>query len=141
MKAARVVLDTNVLISALVFQADSWSWMRSAWRSGNLIPLASRQTVAELVRVLKYPKFALSTEERQELLDDYLPYCEIVAVSHRLNTLECRDPFDQAFLQLALAGSADALVTDDADIQALAADFPVAILTPASLRQLHFEYE
>ena len=45
----------------------------------------------------------------------------------------CRDPFDRPFLELALAGRADALVTGDADLLALADSFTVPILTPAAL--------
>lgn len=47
---------------------------------------------------------------------------------------ECRDPFDRPFLILAIAGRADILVTGDRDLLALAADFPVLILTPGVLR-------
>ena len=48
---------------------------------------------------------------------------------------ECRDPFNRPFLELALAGGADALVTGDADLLALADLFAVPILTPAALRK------
>ena len=47
----------------------------------------------------------------------------------------CRDPFDRPFLELALAGRADALVTGDADILALAEAFSVPILSPAAFQQ------
>ena len=74
MTPVRPVLDTNVLVSALLFHSGALSWLRGAWRSGRIRPLAGRQTVAELIRVLAYPKFALSDAERQDLLDDYLPF-------------------------------------------------------------------
>lgn len=57
MASWRVVLDTNVLLSALLFPAGSLSWLRQAWQSEALRPLASRDTTAELIRVLTYPKF------------------------------------------------------------------------------------
>ena len=136
MTPVRPVLDTNVLVSALLFHSSSLSWLRSAWRSGRIQPLAGRQTTAELIRVLAYPKFALSDGERQDLLDDYLPFCETVAVPEPPPTVpECRDPFDRPFLELALAARADALVTGDADILALAKAFPVPILSPAEFRE------
>ena len=51
---------------------------------------------------------------------------------------ECRDPFDRPFLELATAARADALVTGDADLLALADSFAVPILTPAGLKwQIH----
>ena len=136
MTPVRPVLDTNVLVSALLFHAGALSWLRGAWRAGRIRPLAGQQTTTELIRVLAYPKFALSDGERQELLDDYLPFCETVAVPEPPPAVPaCRDPFDRPFLELALAGHADALVTGDADILALAKAFPVPILTPAAFRE------
>lgn len=132
----RPVLDTNVLVSSLLFHTGHVSWLRGAWRQGRIRPLASRETTAELIRVLAYPKFALNADDQRELLDDYLPYCESVDVSGKQAAIpQCRDPFDGAFLHLAVAGQADVLVTGDADILALADAFAVPILTPASFRR------
>ena len=85
---------------------------------------------AELIRVLAYPKFKLTAAEQQELLADYLPYCTtIVLPDPPPVTPACRDPFDLPFLQLALAGKADALVTGDGDLLALADVFAPPILS------------
>ncbi len=136
MKLSRPVLDTNVLVSALLFHAGAPAWLRGAWRSGQIRPLASRQTSTELIRVLAYPKFSLTASERRDILDDYLPFCETVTLPNPPPPVpRCRDPFDQPFLELALAGRADALVTGDADLLALADRFPVSILSPAAYRQ------
>ena len=136
MKAVRPVFDTNVLVSALLFHSGALSWLRGAWRSRRLRPLASRETTTELIRVLAYPKFALEAHEQHDLLDDYLPFCETVAVPETPPTVpECRDPFDRPVLELALAGRADALVTGDTDILALAKEFSVPILSPAAFRE------
>ena len=135
MTSPRLVLDTNVVLSALLFHAGALSWLRGAWRSGRLRPLASRDTTAELLRVMAYPKFSLTAAERRDLLDDYLPCCETVTLPDLPPVVpECRDPFDRPFLELALAGRADALITGDADLLALAASFAVPILSPAALK-------
>lgn len=52
MTPPRVVLDTNVLLSALLFHARPLRWLRNAWQSDVVRPLASRDTTAELIRVL-----------------------------------------------------------------------------------------
>ena len=136
MTPPRLVLDTNVLVSALLFHSGRLSWLRGAWNSGRIRPLAGRETTAELIRVLGYPKFRLSDADRQDILEDYLPFCETVTVPDPPPAVpECRDPFDRPFLELALAGNADALVTGDADLQALADVFTVPILTPAGLKR------
>ena len=134
MSLLRIVLDTNVLISTLVFQSGTLSWLRKAWRRNAIRPLASRETTNELLQVLRYPKFGLSANERKKLLADYLPRCETVVVSDPPEVPECRDPSDRPFLELALIAQADALVTGDNDLIALATDFSIPILTP---REFH----
>ena len=128
----RWVLDTNVLVSALLFPAGRLTWIRDTWRSGTVVPLASRETTTELIRILCYPRFGLSPHEREDLLADYLPYCEPVTVSTPPPIPDCRDPFDRPFLELARAGNADALVTGDKDLHSLAPAFPIPILTPTA---------
>ena len=136
MTPLRVVLDTDVLVSTLLFPRSSLSWLRTAWRSGTIVPLASSDTTRELLRVLCYPKFRLTEEEREHVLADYLPWCETITAGAGAATPDCRDPFDRPFLELALSGRADALVTGDRDLLALAPVFPVSILTPAALKRL-----
>ena len=136
MTLPRVALDTNVLVSALLFPAGSLSWLPAAWQSGALVPLASGATMRELLRVLGYPKFRLTEEELQDLLADYVPWCETVTVATDIAVPDCRDPFDRPFLELALSGRADALVTADDDLLALAPAFAVSILTPPALKGL-----
>ena len=135
MRSLRTVLDTNVLVSALLFPEGSASWLRRMWRSRSVVPLVSRETASELIGVLGYPMFSLTRHEREDLLADYLPYCEPVMVEEPLSLPDCQDPFDRPFLALALAGEADALVTGDADLLALAPDFAVPIVTPSALRE------
>ena len=135
MTQPRIVIDTNVLLSALLFHAGTLSWLRPVWQSEIIRPLASRDTTAELLRVLNYPKFHLTNEEREDLLADYLPWCESVNISTQTDLPNCRDPFDRPFLELALAANADALVTGDKDLLVLADNFSVPILTPAAFRE------
>ena len=68
----RVVLDTNVLVSALLFNQGRLSWLRPCWHQGQLTPVLAEPTVRELLRVLAYPKFRLQAAERERLLEDLL---------------------------------------------------------------------
>ena len=134
----RAVLDTNVVLSALLFDSGRLSPLRDHWQTGQMVPLVSKATAQELLRVLAYPQFRLSAAERDELLADYLPYAETVAVTDAWTDLPlCRDPKDQMFLLLAHAGNADVLVTGDDDLLQLAtpAPSPFTICTPAALLQ------
>lgn len=126
----RVVIDTNLVLSALVFAQGRLTPLRHAWQGNRCQPLVSSVTAAELLRVLAYPKFKLSAAGQQELLADYLPYCTTVRMPARLPaTPACRDPFDLPFLQLAVAGKAECLVTGDQDLLCLAERFACPIIT------------
>jgi putative PIN family toxin of toxin-antitoxin system len=125
--AVRVVLDTNVVLSALVFRGGAVGLVRHAWQSGLVLPLASTATVQELVRVLAYPKFRLSPAGQDELLADYLPYAETVRIAQPPPTVpDCRDAQDLPFMHLAVVGKAQALVSGDRDLLAIAAEFESA---------------
>ena len=130
----RVVLDTNTLVSALLFRNGRLSWLRLAWQHGDLVPLVCNRTVSELLRVLSYPKFCLGEPEIRDLLGDFLPFAETLSgVQARTDSPRCRDQDDQMFIDLALAAAADALVTGDSDLLALAGTSAVPIITPAEL--------
>ena len=134
-KAPRVVLDTNIVLSALVFGGDTPGAIRRAWQQRHCRPLVSKATVTELIRVLAYPKFKLDAGEQEQLLADYLPYCDTVRVPSIIEGIPaCRDPFDLPFLALAIAGKADYLVTGDQDLLTLAGEAPLAIITATELR-------
>ena len=133
MKRPRVVLDTNVVVSALLFGRGRLAWLREAWQSGYFIPLVGHDTAQELIRVLGYPKFRLSRVEQEALLADFLPFAEVVADRTPLDDLPAvRDPYDVMFLALARHANADALVSGDADIQAIRDELVgIPILTAA----------
>jgi putative PIN family toxin of toxin-antitoxin system len=117
----RVVLDTNVVLSALLFGSGPTARLRAGWQARLFIPLASTATAHELVRVLAYPKFKLSAAEQHELLADVMPWMQVVRVPNPPPTVPtCRDPRDLPFLQLAVAGKAKALVSGDRDLLTLA---------------------
>jgi uncharacterized protein len=117
----RLVLDTNVVLSALVFGGGPTAQLRAGWMGGQFLPLASPATARELVRVLAYPKFKLTVAEQQNLLAGYFLYTHVVQIPEPPPaTPRCRDAFDLPFLQLAIAGNADALISGDKDLLALA---------------------
>lgn len=134
----RVVLDTNVVLSALVFRGGLAGRLRGAWQAERFRPLASAATVQELLRVLAYPKFGLSVDEQQELLADYLPYTSVVRIPDSpADVPACRDPHDRPFLALPAAGRAHLLVTGDNDLLSLAGRARFEIVPPADfLRRL-----
>ena len=120
----RVVLDTNVVLSALVFGGGLAGRLRIGWQRCTFVPLASTATVQELMRVLAYPKFRLSKLEQDELLADYLPHTQAVRIPQPPPSVpKCRDLLDVPFMHLAVAGKAKVLVSGDRDLLVLAQTF------------------
>jgi uncharacterized protein len=131
----RVVLDTNVLVSALLFERGMLAWIRTAWQSRLIRPVVVEPTVRELMRMLAYPKFRLNPAELEQLLADLLPWCEPWRTPIASAEQQVRDPKDQIFIDLALAARVSALVSGDADLLALKDQFKaMQVLTPAEFR-------
>ncbi len=115
---ARLVVDTNVIVSALL---SPHSVPRQAFdkarEEGTVI--ASRETIAELVRTLHKPKLQsyISPREREAFFETLILELDLIMPTERVSM--CRDPRDNMFLELAFAGSANWLITGDADLLAL----------------------
>ncbi len=133
----RVVLDTNVAISALLFEQGQLAWFRYSWQSQRIAPLLDKACTAELLRVLAYPKFSLSAHEIETLLATYLPYAQVVKHLGRpaRSLPRCRDADDQMFLRLADQGDAEVLVTGDGALLELAGSVRFTIQTPGEFRR------
>lgn len=131
----RVVLDTNGAVSALVLRAGRLAWLREAWAAGRVAPVVSKETVAELVRVLAHPKLDLTADDTKNALAHYMEHAQAVEAKTSARVPECRDEDDRMFLRLAYAARVDALVTGDDDLLAVAAKSRIPILTPDALKQ------
>ncbi len=126
----RVVLDTNVLVSALLFTGIS-SELVSLWRGNAITVLLSRDILEEYLRVFGYPKFQLSEAEIKGLIEEeLLPYVEVVNPRRRLRVVE-RDPSDDKFLECAVAGKARVIISGDKDLLSIGRYRQVRIQTPA----------
>lgn len=127
----RWVLDTNLLVSRLL--APSGTAARavdSALETGVL--LVSEETLAELARVLARPRFDpyVSPTEREQFLRLLGGVARVVHITRRLQA--CRDPKDDKFLDVAINGEADAIVTGDKDLLVLHPFHGVPIVTVAT---------
>ena len=133
MNQLRVVLDTNCIVSALLFSRSRLSLLRLCWNKGTFVPLACKETVNELIRVLAYTKFQLDKNDMEQLLADVLPFLEICEVRNPYAKIEgLRDQSDAVFLHLAEQAKADMLVSGDAHILSLHERIPgIRIYRPA----------
>jgi len=108
----RVVLDTNVLISALLFRGLPGRLV-PMWQERKIVLLVSPEILKEYIKVLSYPKFGLDEEEIKTILrEEVLPFVEPVRPGTRIEIIE-EDPSDDKFLSLAVDGNAEFLVSGD----------------------------
>ncbi len=128
----KVVLDTNVVVSAILFPRGALAAIARLWTGRQIVPLLSAATTTELIRVLAYPKFRMDDDDIEAVLAAYLPFTETVTALplRRSRRAVCRDPHDQMFIDLASVGRARVLVTGDADLLALTGDTLFAIERP-----------
>lgn len=133
-----MVIDTNCVVSALLFEHGRLAWLRDAWKREVIIPLADRATLHELIRVLGYPRFRLAPADQETLLAEYLPWVEVLAEASVLPGAwpDLQDPDDAKFLHLAVSAGAEYLVSGDRDLLSMRDRVPgLNIVKPAELRE------
>lgn len=125
----RFVIDTNVLISALLFKS-SVPFRAIALAEKQGIILYSEATLKELERVLNRSKFDkyLSQEERQVFLLKFIGSSQLVNITEKISV--CRDEKDNKFLELAVSGNANLILTGDLELLVLNPFQSIEILTP-----------
>lgn len=128
-RSRRYVFDTNVLISALLFERSKPGRAFYAALDWGEI-LLSLPVVKELNEVLSREKFDryLLREEREHFLDALLREATLVEITERLHI--CRDPKDDKFLELATCGRAACIVSGDEHLLELSPFRGIPIMTP-----------
>jgi uncharacterized protein len=130
----KLVLDTNVLVSHLLIPGSIADQVAHRAMEQKQL-LQSDATFTELSEVLVRRKFDryLTMEERKRALQAFATAAAWIPIIRRIRA--CRDPRDDKFLELAINGSADAILTGDEDLLALHPFHTIAILTPAAWLQ------
>ena len=131
MKAKRVVLDTNVLISSALSPKGKPAACHD-WVVFNAKLLSSPQLLQELETRLKRPKFDryISESLRLAFVQRLAQVAELVVSTTTVAV--CRDPDDDRVLEVAVSGAADCIVTGDRDLLVLDPFQGIPILTPAA---------
>jgi putative PIN family toxin of toxin-antitoxin system len=131
----RVVIDTNVLFSS-VLKASSWPGFVVRWiglRGGLLKSVAVED---ELFQVLRRPRIArVAAPIQVTALVKLFADAEMVTITEALAI--CRDPADDKFLELAVNGRAQLIVSGDNDLRALGSVRGIPILTPARFGRVY----
>ncbi|GBE04645.1 MAG TPA: putative toxin-antitoxin system toxin component, PIN family [Nitrospirae bacterium] len=131
----KVVLDTNVIVSALLFKGEL-SAIVNLWKEGEVFPVISNETFKELTKVFTYPKFSLTEDEIRKLIEEEIvPYFELISTARVVENV-CQDPDDDKFLSCALSASADFIVSGDKDLTGIKQYKNIKIINPHNLLQL-----
>ena len=126
----RVVVDTNVFISA-VLKDKSLPALALRQVDRCCVLIKSVVTEQQLFEVLSRPYFAsLVPLASHELLKNMMAAAEPVTITEHV--IACRDPTDDKFLELAVNGLADGIVSGDNDLLVLHPFRGIPIFTPAS---------
>ena len=126
----RLVVDTNVFVSAAL-KAGTWPAVVVRWTEEYGGLLKSTVTEQEVLEVLQRPRLApMIAPFYLDGVRRILGTAELVTIRERVAA--CRDPKDDKFLELAVNGHADAIVSGDADLLGLETFRGIPIITPAA---------
>ncbi len=135
----RVVLDTNVFISAVLFSGRTSRLVRP-WQEGHILFLISPEVLKEYVKVLAFPKFKLTKGEIKSIIEqELLPFVEPVMTSAALRGI-VKDPSDDKFLALALDGKASYIISGDKHLLGLKEFRGIKIVTAEEFLSRLAEY-
>ena len=127
-KVVPIVIDTNVVVSALLFGGTPGRLV-SLWKSGRIKAYASREIIDEYLRVFTYPQFDLTEQEIDFLIySEILPYFEVVSHKPGEGIIE-NDPSDDKFIHCAKASGARTIVSGDRHLLSLKKYDQIDILT------------
>lgn len=124
----RVVLDTNLLLSGLMFPDGAPGRVVAAWRAARFDVVMSVHQLAEIGRVLAYPRIRRVLGWDDQRIEKFIRqiYVRVQIVDLHGITVEVpADPDDAPILATLVAGKADVLVTGDGDLLALHERFPI----------------
>lgn len=129
----RAVLDANVYVSGTILSRGAPFQTLEAWRQHAYILVTSEAIIAEIERVLRYPRirdrYAIRESDIARLVESLRADGLVVAGNCAVNGVS-RDPEDDKYIACALEAGADCIVTGDPDLLVLGNYQGIAILTP-----------
>jgi len=138
----RVVVDTNILVRAVIKPSGTVGPVLLRLRHGEYTLLYAQSFLEELIDVLNRPrirdKYHLTDQDIQTVVSLILLRGEAVVPpeNEKKRITTCRDPKDDKFLEVAVAGSADVIVSGDQDLLVLHPFAGIPILPPAAFLQM-----
>jgi len=107
----RIVLDTNVTISAFFWNGSPRN-IYNLVKEKKVLLLSSPEIEKELIRVLSYSRFGLTPSQILPLVNDLRKHSNFIEVKLKIDVIK-EDPTDNIFLECAVDGKADYIVSGD----------------------------
>lgn len=129
----RAVLDANVFVSAILSPRGFPAKILAAWHAERFHLVSSQPILEEISRVLHYPKIVRRhrwPEEKVRLFIEDLAHLAILTPSQRALNVIPEDPSDNRYLECAVEGDAEYVVSGDQHLLQLATYQRIKILAP-----------
>ena len=123
----RVVVDTNIIVSA--YLGGALEGIIVAWKSGRFTLVVSREIAEEYLDVLRRPKFKIESTEIDDFAALLLDRADFVIPLESLNVVQ-DDPTDNKFLEAAVAGNANLIVSGDEHLLEIKSFRTISIIKP-----------
>lgn len=130
----RVVLDTNIFVSGIFWKGSS-NDVLIFWEEGKFTLITSLDTISEIITVLGDFKVRMPDDAIREWIELIVEKSEIVEPTERIDIVK-DDPEDNIFIEAAIAGNADYLVSQDKHLLKLKEFREIKIVTPEEFIKL-----
>jgi putative PIN family toxin of toxin-antitoxin system len=131
----RVVIDTNVIISRFLSAHGHPALILALWEKGFFELIVTEAILAEYAKVLAYPavqsRHHMTRDEIGQVVADFRSFCVLVEPAESLNVVT-DDPSDNRFLEAAVAGGCEYIVSGDPHLLTVGEYRGIAILRPAA---------
>ena len=130
----KIVLDTNVFISGIFWKGSS-NKVLANWREGKFTLVTSLETISEIIKVLKDFKIRLSDDMIKEWVDLIVRNSIIVDPKEKIAIVK-DDPKDNMFIEAAIAGNVDYIISQDNHLLKLKEFKGIKIITPEEFNKI-----
>ena len=133
----KVILDTNVLISAFGWEGNARTILRSALK-GHIEIVISKKQMKEFQRVLEYPKFGFTDDQKKNILSSIFLIATIVETKKELSIIH-DDPDDNMLLETASEHDVDFIITGDEHVLRVRQIGKTVITAPTGFLKQYYE--
>ena len=137
----KIVVDTNLIVSAVITSHGNPAKILGLFRKNLIEIVISEEIAAEIQKVLNYPKIkkrhGWSSEETKRFVKGIKEFCIVVVPKTQPEIIVTKDASDDKFLDCALAGEVDYIVTGDKHLLNLGQYSGIPIITPEQLLKIY----